>query len=397
MQATLPLYRWTILIALMMGLVSVAHGQIISLPHEASPEDAFGVDVAFNGEYAVVGASGEDECGSNSGAAYVFEQDPDTNQWSKSDRLTPSICEEGAFFGRTLDVSGDRIVVGASSEFFADRRPSAAYVFEYDPNSEEWEETARLEPDMAREEGSFASSVSIDDDRILVTSSGSMHGEFGGAAYVYHFDPSTGEWAQADRLTASDGTTYGVLGGNGDIEGDILAASAPTYFEQEPGSIYIFEWDGDSWNETARLDDFDDFYIKVELHERRLLVGESRARSDDSGEVSLHERDAAGNWFRTATIRPTTPYENGAFGGAVSIDGTRIMATGYDEQLGLDYNIDRVAYVFRNNPDEGWSEQQVVDIGEVDFGTAIDHHDDVALISSVPDDEGGRAYVVGLF
>ena len=388
-------WRWSVLTLLLMGaLVWGAHGQIISLPHSAAPEDAFGVDVAFDGERAVVGASGEDECGANSGAAYVFEQDGAPERWTETARLTPSTCEEGAFFGRTMDLDGDRIVVGASSEFFGHRRPNAAYVFEYE--DDEWRETARLEPDAAREEGAFASSVSIDGDRILVTTSGSMQGTVGGAAYFYEYED--GDWRKAARLAASEGTRYGVLGGLGDLDGDIAAVSAPTYFDQDPGSVYIFERDADgTWSEANRIDGFDDFYIDVELDGRRLAVGQSRAGSDDSGAVTLHERDAEGNWFRTATIRPSTPYQNGAFGGAISIGDERVLATGYDEQLGLDYNIDRVTYSFRNSPEEGWSERQVVDIGEVDFGTAIDHHGDLALISSVPDDEGGRAYVVGLF
>jgi len=55
-------------------------------------------------------------------------------------------------------------------------------------------------------------------------------------------------------------------------------------------------------------------------------------------------------------------------------------------------------YVFkRDAADSTWSQQQIIDIGEVDFGTALDQNASFGLISTVPDDEPGTVYVVRLF
>jgi hypothetical protein len=82
----------------------------------------------------------------------------------------------------------------------------------------------------------------------------------------------------------------------------------------------------------------------------------------------------------------------------VSLYGDRALVTGYDEQLGQDFNIDRVVYVFKRDPtDNTWMQQQIIDIGEVDFGAALDQNAAFGLISTVPADEPGTVYVVRLF
>ena len=50
---------------------------------------------------------------------------------------------------------------------------------------------------------------------------------------------------------------------------------------------------------------------------------DSKGGSDESGVAKLFTRDATGQWKQTATLRPPTPYDHGAFGSAVSLDGVR--------------------------------------------------------------------------
>lgn len=376
-----------------------AHAQIYALPHaDTARASSFGIAVALDGSRAVVGASGETTCAPNGGAAYVYEQDARDGTWDKVARLIPrrDQCQEDAFFGQTLDLSGNRIIVSASSDFFAERRSNAAYIFERDSLGD-WNQMAHLTADTAHNEGAFAADVAIDGDRALVTTSGSSEGTYGGAAYVFEYDPETTEWQQAARLTAPDGTAHGVLGGAGALDGNRIAVAASTYFERAPGSVYVFERNRIGvWSPIDRIDGVDDFFIPVSLYGNRLLIGESRAGNNESGTATIFRRTATGQWMEEATLRPSTPYASGAFGSTVSLFGDRALITGYDEQLGQDYNIDRVVYAFRRDADT-WSQQQIIDIGEVDFGTAIDQNATFGLISSVPEDEPGTVYVVRLF
>lgn len=394
-------FTFATLVLLLGAAVPSARAQIYALPHaDTSQASSFGIALAIDSQRAVVGASGETTCGPNGGAAYVYERDTTAGTWRQSARLIPrrDQCQEGAFFGQAIDLSGERIIVSASSDFFAERRSNAAYIFERDSLGD-WNQVARLTADPRYEEGAFAADVAIDGDRALVTTSGSSNGDYSGSAYVYERDPATGTWRHAARLTTPEGPVYGILGGDGALQGDRIAVAASTYFEREPGSVYLFERDdAGTWASTARIGNVDDFFISVELDGDRVLIGESRAKDDESGAATVYRYTREGTWEREATLRPSTPYASGAFGSTVSLYGDRALITGYDEQLGQDFNIDRVVYVFkRDTTDNTWTQQQIIDIGEVDFGTALDQNATFGLISTVPADEPGTVYVVRLF
>ncbi|MCH8962001.1 MAG: hypothetical protein IH820_11930, partial [Bacteroidetes bacterium] len=176
---------WLMLLvaAMMIGTASTAHAQIDKLPHpDTTSGNFFGVAVSIDGNRALVGASSEDTCDTNAGAAYLFERNADTNHWFEVAKLVPDDCLTGLFFGRSVALSGDRALVAAANEFSASKS-NAAYLFERDSTGT-WNQTARLTADTKEEEGPFAASVSLDGDRALVTTWGDpSDGKYGGAAY----------------------------------------------------------------------------------------------------------------------------------------------------------------------------------------------------------------------
>ena len=392
------------LLALLVGGGRPALAQIFELPYaDTTAGTFFGGAVAIDGDVAVVGASGESEEGENAGAAYVFERDPDTDRWHQAARLTPLDAKAGLFFGRSVSVSADRVLIAASGEFFSLETPNAAYVFERDEATGTWEQAAKLTPrtsgHAASEEGAFAASVSLDGDRALVTTWGdALKGTYGGAAYLYRRDPKSGLWEQTARLEGSGSLRDGIFGGTGVLDGDRLAVAASTYFRRKPGLVYLFERDAetDVWRETQHLEGIDDFYIDLDLDGDRLLVGESKA-DGESGLAVLYRRDARGHWRRVEKLQPDSPYEHGGFGSAVALGGRYALVAGYDEQLGLSFNIDRVVYAFRYKPALGsWRQRQVLDVGEVAFGSAIDYDGKFAIVGQASDTRVSKAYIVRL-
>jgi hypothetical protein len=125
-------------------------------------------------------------------------------------------------------------------------------------------------------------------------------------------------------------------------------------------------------------------------------VGEDRAGGNESGRATLFRLTGTGGWARAATLHPSIPYESGGFGAQVSVEGRWALVTGYDEQLEKEYNIDRVVYVFRRDRGGAWRQRTILDIGEVDFGAALDQNGSMALVSSVPEGGPGAVYVVQL-
>ncbi len=377
------------------ALTSTARAQIFELPRTDSTDgDFFGTAVAISGSRILVGATGEDTCGMNSGAAYIYERSG--SDWTQTTTLTPSECEAGRFFGRSVALFGTTAVVAATQEFFSRETPNAVYVFEPDSTGT-WRETARLTGGSAAEEGPFATSISVHGDRILVTSSGNpAGGRRSGAAYVFT-RAANGTWKQSDRFT-SRSTRFGVFGTSGTIHGNRAIVSASTYFQYRPGSVYFFALDDESgrWMQTARIGGIDDFFISVDLDGRHAIVGQSKAGRSETGAVTIFEQDASGKWSEAATIRLEKPYDHGAFGTDVAIDGDYALITAYDEQLGLDFNVHRVVYVFKRSATGAWKQHQVVDVGEVAFGSSLDVDGGYAVIGSAADAAPGAAYVVRL-
>lgn len=381
-------------------VVATASAQITVLPRaDSSTGDFFGTAVAIHEHRILVGATGVDSCGTNSGAAYVYRRaEAEEESWSLEAVLQPDDCEPETFFGRSVDL-GDRFaVVAASREFFSRETPNAVYVFERDTTSGAWPQIAKLTGGAALQEGSFATSVSLDGDRLLVTSSGDPSGRrTDGAAYLFDYDPATRQWVRRQRLTGSGTLKRGVFGTSGALDRRVAAVTASTYFRNEPGSLFIFEERASgSWSEF-HFRDVEDFFISVDAHDGRVLVGESKARRDDSGTATLFEKDSDGAWRMAQELRPSQPYAAGAFGSAVALDGDYALVVGFDEQLGLDVNIDRVVFVFKYDDAAGeWRQHHVLDVGEVSFGAAVDVHRRYAVVGSASDHAPGAAFVARL-
>jgi len=389
-----------LLVVLGAGLApSRAYAQIEALPRPDTLEAAsFGVSVAIEDSIAVVGASGASVCGKDSGAVFVYERQPGplVTSWTLAARLVPTDCQAEAFFGADIALSGSRLLVSASREDFVSDTENAAYVFERSPDGT-WAQTARLTGDSERPDGLFAAGVALDGDRAAVSTSGNPDGAYGGSVYVYEHDSAADSWTRTARLRGRHSLQSGILGGDIALDGRHLAVAASTYFNREPGSVYVFRHDpaADRWSEDAHLQDIDAFFIDLDLDDTTLVVGEDRAGDDGSGAATVYSR-ADTTWTEATTLRPSIPYESGSFGAAVSVNNRRALVTGYDEQLGNEINIDRVVYVFRKRADDAWREQTILDLGTVDFGSALGLHDRIALIGSVPETETGTVHIARL-
>lgn len=378
--------------------------QIYTLPRvDPADGDFFGVDVAIDGDRVLVGATGVSACGENSGAAYIYERDHTSGRWRPIATLEPEDCEAEMFFGRSLGLSGDVAVVGAFRTTFSGADLNAAYVFERHSDGT-WSQTARLTGDGDHQEGPFAADVDVDGDRVVVTTAGDLaDGRFGGAIYVFETVRSGPQgqrtWRQTTRLTASEDTRAGVLGGSVAIDRDRIVVSASRYFQGTRGSVYVFEHvaAGRAWKETARLDGFEDFFISTSIDGDRIIVGESKAGRNSEGRATVFRHDGS-RWRRVVVLQPAYPFELGAFGSKVAIENNRALVVGYDEQLQFEFNIDRVVYVFESddNGTTGWAQRHIIDVGNVYFGSSVAIDENVAVIGQASDDEPGSVVVVQL-
>ena len=86
----------------------------------------------FNGDELAVGSWADE---SSKGGVYVFKRVSASNWESVGGRILPPSATTGTWFGWSVSLEGDRLVVGAPEEGIT----GEAYVFDRDPISGNWE------------------------------------------------------------------------------------------------------------------------------------------------------------------------------------------------------------------------------------------------------------------
>ncbi|MDP6693784.1 MAG: FG-GAP repeat protein, partial [Phycisphaerales bacterium] len=110
------------------------------LPADGSSYDYFGYSVSISGNRALIGVYGDDDNGSNSGSAYVFNFDGST--WQEEAKLLPSDGASHEKFGISAAISGDTLVVGAYTDDDNGVSSGSAYIYRFDGST--WQEEAKL-------------------------------------------------------------------------------------------------------------------------------------------------------------------------------------------------------------------------------------------------------------
>ena len=157
---------------------------------DAATDDLFGLSVAISGNTAIVGAHSNDDAGSFSGSAYLFNITTG-NQIAK---LTASDAAEGNFFGISVSISGNTALVGATGNDDGGYRSGSAYLFDITTSSQ----IAKLTASDAATYDYFGNSVAISDNKALVGAYGNDDaGSFSGSAYLYGPVPEPSGFALA--------------------------------------------------------------------------------------------------------------------------------------------------------------------------------------------------------
>jgi hypothetical protein len=168
--------------------------------------DEFGISVAVGCGRIVVGASGDDDNGSDSGSAYIF--DLNGNQLAKIKAL------DGAFgdnFGYSVSVGSGRIVVGAYQDDDNGSNSGSAYIFDLNGN-----QLAKIKASDGGAGDFFGYSVSVGSGRIVVGAPrDDDNGSDTGSAYVFSLNGTQIAKIKASAPLADDvfGTSVSVGSG----------------------------------------------------------------------------------------------------------------------------------------------------------------------------------------
>jgi hypothetical protein len=214
-------------------LFDISTGQQVHklLAEDGAQFDHFGVSVAIDGSYAAVGADSDDDLGNSSGSAYVF----DTATGNQLHKLLPDSGDDNTYFGKSIDISGTVVIVGAPYDNSFAYEVGAAYLFDANTG----QQLRRLLPDDGESGDYFGWSVAIEGSVAAVGAYGDDDaGDLSGSVYL--FDVNTGQ--QIDKFTAEDGTPSDAFGRSVDMDANVVIVSAHGDDDQglESGAAYLF-------------------------------------------------------------------------------------------------------------------------------------------------------------
>jgi len=320
-------------------------------------DDYFGDSVAVSGSVVVVGAPFASPGGTSSaGAAYVFVKP--VGGWgdmTQTARLTASDKDVCDFFGSSVAISGSVVVVGAPlNSPGGTTSTGATYIFVKPVGG--WgnmTQKAKLTASDKAAGDYFGGSVAISGDVVVVGAPYADPGGTGtaGAAYVF-VKPGSGwgNMTQKAKLTASDKAAGDWFGHSVAISGDVVVVGAP-YADPggtgTAGAAYVFVKPGGGWanmTQTAKLTASDKaagdwFGISVAISGDVVVVGAEYADPGgtiDAGAAYMFENVIIAN-FRSQGAYDGYILESGessSVGGTVNVTAStfRVGDNGLDRQ-----------------------------------------------------------------
>ncbi|MFT5286776.1 MAG: hypothetical protein ACI8TQ_002948 [Planctomycetota bacterium] len=351
------------------------------LASDGAAIDQFGQSVSISGTTAIVGAVEDDDNGSQSGSAYLF----DTVTGLQIAKLLPSDGATGDQFGYSVSISGTTAIVGASLDDDNGLNSGSAYLFDTVTGLQ----IAKLLPSDGAAQDQFGWSVSISGTTAIVGARGDDDNGFSsGSAYL--FDTVTG--LQIAKLLPSDGAVSDLFGWSVSISGTtaIVGARVDDDNGVDSGSAYLF--DTVTGLQTAKLLPSDgaaqdQFGWSVSISGTTAIVGAIFDDDNDSSSGSAYLFDTV-TGLQTAKLLASDGALGDQFGLSVSISGTTAIvgATGDDDNgsnSGSAYLFDAVTglQLAKLLPSDGAGNDQ--------FGNSVSISGTTAIVGASRDDDNG--------
>src|SRR5210317_682452 len=243
--------------------------EMLKAPSPASGTGHGDNDLAINGDYAFVGASGD----GTGGEVFVYKRSG--TSWNHHQTLVSSDISSSDDFGEGLDLSGNYLVVGAPGE---NSNYGALYIFKNIGGT--WTQQQKLVSTVSGNMGRNAR-LSIDGDYIVT--GGHQDGSDGlsnsGAVYIFKKDEGVEAWTQQATLRAPTPIANGYFGSKTRIKGKTVIVGQPNDGDNgtNAGAVYIYQRSGTTWSfikkfYSSDIDTGDQFGTSVSISENDVFV-----------------------------------------------------------------------------------------------------------------------------
>jgi len=319
--------------------------------------DSFGWSLALSEDTLAIGVPGDDSSqggvdgnatdnrAPESGAVYVFVRK--SGAWSQQAYLKPSEPRAGGFFGASVAIDGDTLVVGAAGGTYYTvtqaigypQRPGSVYVFER--RNEQWSQTSEIRS-PARNPDKFGLRVALASDSIVVGAPADTEdGDEAGAVYLV---PRNASASAITKLRSPQPTAGSMFGFSVAEDRGTLLVGAPHSIARNlgPGAVFAFAYNTttQSWQPAGQLTSTPNsqgsaFGWSIALQGDVAAIGAPRATTTygDSataqvphGDVFVFQR-AAERWTQSAQLQSQVPRNTDFFGIDVALAGDALVVT----------------------------------------------------------------------
>lgn len=376
----------------------------------------FGSSLSISGDYIIIGAPGDDAGGfkRSSGSAYLFEKPAEG--WvnaTQNGKFGGDDLDTEDNFGRSVCISDNNIVVGASGDDDVRIGAGAAYIFT--KAADGWTnmtKTSKLTSADCNEEDYFGGSVSISGNKILIGASYSKSPGFISGA-VYTFNEPVGGWETSSNADSKlvpkthSGTEYDNYGFSSAIDSNYAVIGAYKSLGLN-GSVHVLFYDGNNWITQAKLTVKDTLPIKyfgksVDISGNTIVVGAGRNNDDNLGYAYVFEKPIGGwvDMTQTAKLSSNESIIGDYYGKSVSVDGDNIIVgAAAASNNGIRSG---AAFIF-TRPENGWldtipSVKLVADEGDQwdNFGSSVCISNETVVVGAEYDTPNanrcGSAYI----
>lgn len=243
--------------------------------------DNFGQKVAIEGDVIAVSAPYDENSGlTNSGAIYVFEMEADS--FAFEIKLENEIAQSQLAMGHELIIKDQNIVVNNHGDH---------YIYVFTKNGGVWSNSQIIEAPQNTPHSYYGTSIDIEGNRMLVGAPLIIQNQVTtGAIDLYLYDNVNKIWVYDSRIYSTK-NLIGYMGYSLDIEGDFIVAG--TWFTDK---VILFEISDENiiLDETLLLSDspdsFGNFGLEVKMNANTILIGEpTRTVNGQSNHGKVHQ------------------------------------------------------------------------------------------------------------
>ncbi|MBT6029421.1 MAG: T9SS type A sorting domain-containing protein [Crocinitomicaceae bacterium] len=206
------------------------------------------VSISSNGNTVVIGAPENDESGANAGHVRIYDWNSTTSSWLLLIDLDGEAADDESGTSVSISSNGNTVAIGAPNNDGAGS--DAGHVRVYEWSGSAWaQKGADIDGEAAGDESGYSVSINSDGNTIAI---GAPENGFNGQTRVYEWSGSA--WIQKgadiDGETSTDKSGRSVSISS---DGNTLAVGAPwnSGSGNQAGHARVYKWTGSTWSQTG--------------------------------------------------------------------------------------------------------------------------------------------------